>query len=65
MKKIILGVCIVFSLNNLSAAPYCKNMKNCKEACKYLRDGYTRLDRDKDGIPCENVCTRPCKKVLQ
>ncbi|MBF7065776.1 excalibur calcium-binding domain-containing protein [Aliarcobacter butzleri] len=35
----------------------CKEMKSCKEAMFYLREcGVSRLDRDKDGIPCETIC---------
>ncbi len=41
----------------------CSQMKSCKEACFYLlKCGLTRLDRDKDGIPCEKICSRPCKR---
>ena len=36
---------------------YCKEMTSCKEAKFYLNVcGVKRLDRDKDGIPCENLC---------
>ena len=32
-------------------------MKSCKEAIFYLNQcGVSRLDRDKDGIPCETIC---------
>ena len=42
---------------------YCKQMRSCREACYYfLKCGLSKLDRDKDGIPCENVCSRPCKR---
>ena len=34
----------------------CKNMSNCAEAMKYLKKGYKKLDRDRDGIPCEKLC---------
>ena len=35
----------------------CKEMKSCKEAMFYLREcRVSRLDRDKDGIPCEPIC---------
>ncbi|WP_281360258.1 excalibur calcium-binding domain-containing protein [Pelistega europaea] len=41
---------------------YCKEMSSCEEAKFYLnRCGMTRLDRDRDGIPCENVCGRKGK----
>ncbi|MEM5557276.1 excalibur calcium-binding domain-containing protein [Aliarcobacter cryaerophilus] len=36
---------------------YCKEIASCKEAKFYLEVcGHLNLDRDKDGIPCENVC---------
>lgn len=36
---------------------YCYEMKSCQEAMFYLkRCGLKRLDRDRDGIPCEKLC---------
>jgi endonuclease YncB( thermonuclease family) len=36
---------------------YCKEMVSCEEAEFYLNEcGLTRLDGDKDGIPCESLC---------
>ncbi|WP_109077307.1 excalibur calcium-binding domain-containing protein [Aggregatibacter kilianii] len=38
---------------------YCKEMRSCSEAKYHLNVcGEGRLDRDKDGIPCENVCRK-------
>lgn len=35
----------------------CKQMSSCKEAYFYLKEcGLSKLDRDKDGIPCESIC---------
>lgn len=35
----------------------CKSMKSCAEAKHYLKEcGAKNLDRDGDGIPCENLC---------
>lgn len=35
----------------------CSEMNSCKEAYFYLEKcGLSRLDRDKDGIPCEKLC---------
>lgn len=35
----------------------CKDMSSCEEAKFYLQHcGRTRLDGDKDGIPCEKLC---------
>ena len=35
----------------------CRQMQNCAEARYYLINcGLTRLDGDKDGVPCESIC---------
>ncbi len=37
----------------------CREMDSCEEAMFYLREcGLTRLDGDRDGVPCERLCTR-------
>lgn len=39
------------------APSYCKEMKTCEEATYYLTQcRMTKLDKDRDGKPCENVC---------
>ena len=36
---------------------YCRHMNSCKEAYFYLNEcGLYRLDRDRDGVPCESIC---------
>ncbi len=41
--------------------PYCKNIRSCQYACFLLKIcNFRRLDGDRDGIPCENVCRRRC-----
>lgn len=36
---------------------FCKQMNSCREAMFYLKTcGVRRLDRDKDGVPCESIC---------
>ncbi|WP_163833267.1 thermonuclease family protein [Spartinivicinus ruber] len=36
---------------------YCKQMTSCEEAKFYLNQcNLFRLDRDKDGVPCESLC---------
>lgn len=38
---------------------YCKEMSSCAEAKFHLNEcGESRLDRDHDGVPCENVCRK-------
>lgn len=34
----------------------CKAASTCEEAVQMWCDGYKAADRDKDGIPCEDVC---------
>lgn len=37
----------------------CKQIKTCKEAMYLLNEcGFSRLDGDKDGIPCEKLCDK-------
>jgi hypothetical protein len=39
---------------------YCKEMTSCAEAQHFYKNcGLNRLDRDRDGIPCENLCGDP------
>lgn len=46
--------------------PYCKNVKSCSDAMFYLEVcGAGRLDRDRDGIPCENVCGQRLTPTLK
>jgi len=34
----------------------CGQMTSCSQARQALQCGNTKLDRDKDGIPCETIC---------
>lgn len=44
--------------------PYCKQMDSCEQARFYLNQcGADKLDRDNDGIPCENICGKGGKKA--
>ena len=37
--------------------PYCRQMNSCEEARAFLNQcGLSRLDGDKDGVPCEALC---------
>ena len=60
-KMILLGVMFALTLG-LQARVTCKSLSSCSEACMHLENGVYQLDRDKDGIPCENLCHSPCKK---
>ncbi len=40
-----------------SDKPYCGDMTSCAQAYFHLEQcGLQRLDRDKDGVPCESIC---------
>ena len=61
MKKIYAFILLAIGLTNYAnAGIYCKYLSSCAEACHYYNQGYYRLDRDRDGIPCENLCSYPC-----
>ncbi|MGI6340805.1 MAG: excalibur calcium-binding domain-containing protein [Minisyncoccales bacterium] len=51
------GVVKIDSFGKCGSKTYCKEMNSCEEA-KYLLNTckLTRLDGDKDGIPCELIC---------
>lgn len=62
MKDSLLIFISVISLSAYAAKfdcspKYCKEMKSCAEAKYKLQQcGMDELDRDGDGVPCENVC---------
>jgi hypothetical protein len=39
-----------------ATAQTCSSFSNCAEAVKSYNSGNSKLDRDKDGIPCEKLC---------
>jgi hypothetical protein len=55
----LIRVAASFDCRNVS----CKYLSSCEEACfKLIECGQSIRDRDKDGIPCENLCSRPCRR---
>lgn len=70
MKRLLLSFGCLFSVSSQAApwscddpVPYCREVSSCKEARFYLEQcGFHRLDRDGDGVPCENVCGKSSKK---
>lgn len=61
MKKLILILFFALIANAADkfdcSKRYYKEMKSCEEAYHYLRNcGRSGFDRDRDGIPCENIC---------
>ena len=40
---------------------FCKQMQSCAEACFHLQEcGLSRLDGNKDGVPCNKLCSEKC-----
>jgi len=37
-------------------AQNCSSFRSCAEAVASYKSGNSKLDRDKDGIPCEKLC---------
>ena len=57
MKKVIF-VIFAFSLalQGSEALARCSDYATCADAVKAMKAGDGKLDRDKDGIPCEKLC---------
>jgi hypothetical protein len=53
-SSIVLGAVVVTPGSGW--AQNCSSFSNCAEAVKSFKAGNTKLDRDKDGIPCEKIC---------
>lgn len=56
--RLVLVFLFCVFISNTSFAASCKNYTNCKQAViAWCAGKHDRADGDKDGIPCENVCT--------
>ncbi|MCI5134535.1 MAG: cold-shock protein [Candidatus Electrothrix sp. AW2] len=61
MKRLVIALTVSILLSITPSVIFgkgktCKEIKSCEEAKKELAAGNKRLDRDNDGIPCENLC---------
>ena len=57
---------ISYGYSCANSGKYCKGMKSCSEAYYYYKNcGKSRLDRDKDGIPCEKICGKTKEQLKQ
>lgn len=62
--RCLIAVGIAITVSTVSAAQdlscterYCKDMASCQEAVwRFDHCGASKLDRDSDGLPCENLC---------
>jgi hypothetical protein len=49
-----LGILVISS--GTAWAQNCSSFQTCAQAVASMKAGNTKLDRDKDGIPCESLC---------
>lgn len=49
------GVLVILS-SGAAWAQNCSSFQNCAQAVASYKAGNSKLDRDKDGIPCEKLC---------
>ena len=54
LSSLLLGGLILSA--GSAIAQNCSSFQNCKEAVASYKAGNSKLDRDKDGIPCEKLC---------
>jgi len=58
-----LGVVLLGSGGAL--AQNCSSFQNCAQAVASYKAGNSKLDRDKDGIPCEKLCGKNGENMPQ
>ncbi len=51
-----IGLGALLLSSGAALAQNCSSFSNCAEAVASYKAGNTKLDRDKDGIPCEKIC---------
>ena len=57
MKKVIFAFfAFSLALQGSEALARCSDYATCADAVKAMKAGDGKLDRDKDGIPCEKLC---------
>ena len=52
----LVGVAVVVLSSGTAWAQSCSSFQTCSQAVASYKAGNTKLDRDKDGIPCEKLC---------
>ena len=57
MKKVIFAFfAFSLALQGSDALAKCADFATCADAVKAMKAGNSKLDPDKDGIPCEKLC---------
>jgi hypothetical protein len=55
-QALLIAAVLILGQPATALAQSCRSFKTCEEAMKSYKAGNTKLDRDKDGIPCESLC---------
>ena len=55
--KALSSLCCLLLLSLGAKAQPCSTFRTCGEAMESLRNGNQRIDGDRDGIPCERLCS--------
>ena len=50
------AVAVLVLSSGAAWAQNCSSFQTCAQAVASMKAGNTKLDRDKDGIPCESLC---------
>ena len=62
MRFVILGGLFLLTSPD-GIAQTCKTFTSCEQAVRSYQSGNSKLDRDKDGIPCESLCGKNGEKM--
>jgi hypothetical protein len=60
--QLLLLAFLLLTFPATAGAKTCKEFRTCEEAKQAFSAGEKKLDRDNDGIPCENLCKEPTSK---
>lgn len=60
--QLLLLAFLLLTFPATAGAKTCKEFRSCEEAKRAFSAGDKTLDRDNDGIPCENLCKDPTSK---
>jgi len=59
------GLLVLVLSSGAAMAQNCSSFANCAQAVASYKAGNTKLDRDKDGIPCEKLCGKNGENMPQ
>ena len=65
LRLFLIGFATVLLASDVALAQKCASFSTCAEAVQSLKSGNTKLDGDKDGIPCEKLCGKNGENMPQ